>query len=76
MCDATGSSISEPHGLVFLEIGWELCRYRAFFLAAAGLHALSVTLLFLVDPVAEQKRNTAALLAGAGSAAGAHYYSG
>ena len=30
--------------------------YRAFFFAAAGLHAISVTLLFLVDPVGERLR--------------------
>jgi MFS family permease len=45
--------------------------YRTFFFAAAALHGVSVTLLFLVDPVAEQKRLREKQTAEASAEAGA-----
>ena len=45
--------------------------YRTFFLVAAGVHAISVTLYFLIDPAKEHKRVREAAATAATAAAGA-----
>ena len=75
----TSAIIPPILGHVFKLFTYKEEAYRSFFFTAAALHAVSVTLLFLVDPAAERQRQqreiaaglSSSLAGGAGGGAGA-----